>query len=40
MLYKTMPITIEYSQNFASVVKQSDEIVNNIFDYIITTIFI
>lgn len=33
MLYKTMPITIEYSQNFASVVKQSDEIVNNIFDY-------
>lgn len=32
-LYKTMPITIEYSQNFASVVKQSSEIVNNVFDY-------
>jgi len=32
-LYKTLPVTIEYSQSFASVVKQSNEIVNNIFDY-------
>lgn len=32
-LYKTLPVTIEYSQNFASVVKQSEDIINSIFDY-------
>ena len=32
-LYKTLPVTIGYSQNFANVVKQSKEIINEIFDY-------
>ncbi len=32
-LYKTLPVTLEYSQNFANVVKQSPEIVNDIYDY-------
>ena len=32
-LYKTLPVTIGYSQNFANVVKQSNDIVNEIFDY-------
>lgn len=32
-LYKVMPVTIGYSQNFAHVVKQSKEIVDEIFDY-------
>ena len=32
-LYKTMPVTIGYSQNFANVVKQSKEITNSIYDY-------
>lgn len=32
-LYKTLPVTIEYSQNFANVVKQSNEIVDEVFDY-------
>ena len=32
-LYKTLPVTIGYSQNFANVVKQSREIVNNVYDY-------
>ncbi|MCG3165547.1 MAG: hypothetical protein POELPBGB_01315 [Bacteroidia bacterium] len=32
-LHKTLPVTIGYSQNFASVVKQSKEIINDIYDY-------
>lgn len=32
-LYKTLPATIVYSQNFANVVKQNPEIVNEIYDY-------
>lgn len=32
-LYKTLPVTIGYSQNFANVVKQSKEIVNEVYDY-------
>ena len=32
-LYKTLPVTIGYSQNFANVVKQTNEIVNEIYDY-------
>lgn len=32
-LYKTLPVTLGYSQNFANVVKQSKEIVNDIYDY-------
>jgi hypothetical protein len=32
-LYKTLPVTIGYSQNFANVVKQATEIINEIFDY-------
>jgi hypothetical protein len=32
-LHKTMPVTIGYSQNFANVVKQSKEIVNDVYDY-------
>lgn len=32
-LYKTLPVTIGYSQNFANVVKQTKEIVNEIYDY-------
>ncbi len=33
MLYKTLPVTIGYSQRFANVVKQSHEIIDEIFDY-------
>jgi hypothetical protein len=32
-LYKTMPATLVYSQIFANVVKQSPDIVNDIYDY-------
>jgi len=32
-LYKTMPTTLVYSQVFADVVKQSPDIVNDIYDY-------
>lgn len=32
-LHKVMPVTIGYSHNFANVVKQSKEIVNEVFDY-------
>lgn len=32
-LHKTLPVTIGYSQNFANVVKQSKEIVNEVYDY-------
>lgn len=32
-LYKTMPVTIGYSKVFAEVVKQTPEIVNNVYDY-------
>jgi len=32
-LYKTMPVTIGYSQQFADVVKQTAEIVNEVYDY-------
>lgn len=32
-LYKTMPVTIGYSKVFAQVVKQTPEIVNNVYDY-------
>jgi len=32
-LYKTLPVTLVYSQVFAEVVKQSPEIVNNVYDY-------
>lgn len=32
-LYKTLPVTIGYSQNFANVVKQSKEIINEVYDY-------
>jgi hypothetical protein len=32
-LHKTLPVTIGYSQNFANVVKQSNEVVNSVFDY-------
>lgn len=32
-LHKTMPVTIGYSQNFANVVKQSRQIINEIYDY-------
>ncbi len=32
-LYKTMPATLVYSQVFANVVKQSSDIVNDIYDY-------
>lgn len=32
-LYKTLPVTIGYSQNFANVVKQSSEIIDEIYDY-------
>lgn len=32
-LYKTMPVTIGYSQQFANVVKQTAEIVNEVYDY-------
>jgi hypothetical protein len=32
-LYKTLPVTLVYSQVFAEVVKQSPEIVNDIYDY-------
>ena len=32
-LYKTIPVTLGYSQIFADVVKQSSEIVNATYDY-------
>jgi len=32
-LYKTLPVTIGYSKNFADVVKQTNEIVNEVYDY-------
>jgi hypothetical protein len=32
-LYKTLPVTIGYSKVFAEVVKQTPEIVNNVYDY-------
>jgi len=32
-LHKTLPVTIGYSQNFANVVKQSKDIVNDVYDY-------
>lgn len=32
-LYKTLPVTLVYSQVFAEVVKQSPNIVNNVYDY-------
>jgi hypothetical protein len=32
-LYKTLPVTIGYSQRFANVVKQSHKIVNTTYDY-------
>lgn len=32
-LYKTLPVTIGYSQVFANVIKQSPNIVNDIYDY-------
>ena len=32
-LYKTLPITLVYSQLFADVVKQSPTIVNDVYDY-------
>lgn len=32
-LYKTLPVTIGYSQNFANIVKQSKEIINAVYDY-------
>jgi hypothetical protein len=32
-LYKTLPVTLVYSQVFAEVVKQSPDIVNDIYDY-------
>lgn len=32
-LYKTLPVTIGYSQNFANVVKQTSDIVDEVFDY-------
>ncbi len=32
-LYKTMPVTLGYSQKFADVVKQAPDIVNEIYDY-------
>jgi hypothetical protein len=32
-LHKTLPVTIGYSQNFANVVKQSKDIINDIYDY-------
>ncbi len=32
-LYKTLPVTLGYSQIFAEVVKQTPEIVNNVYDY-------
>lgn len=32
-LYKTMPVTLVYSQIFANVVKQTSDIINDIYDY-------
>lgn len=32
-LYKTLPVTLVYSQVFAEVVKQSPDIVNDVYDY-------
>jgi len=32
-LHKVLPVTLGYSHNFAKVVKQSKEIVNEIYDY-------
>jgi hypothetical protein len=32
-LYKTLPVTIGYSQVFANVIKQSPDIVNDVYDY-------
>jgi hypothetical protein len=32
-LYKTLPVTLVYSQVFAEVVKQSAGIVNDVYDY-------
>jgi len=32
-LYKTLPVTLVYSQVFANVVKQSPDIVNDVYDY-------
>lgn len=32
-LYKTMPVTLVYSQVFANVVKQTSDIINDIYDY-------
>ena len=32
-LYKTLPVTLVYSQIFADVVKQAPDLVNNIYDY-------
>jgi len=32
-LYKTMPVTIGYSHIFAEVVKQTADIVNEVYDY-------
>jgi hypothetical protein len=32
-LYKTLPVTLVYSQIFANVIKQTSEIINDIYDY-------
>ncbi|MBE0541712.1 MAG: nuclease PIN [Verrucomicrobia bacterium] len=32
-LYKTLPVTLVYSQIFANVIKQTSEIVNDVYDY-------
>ena len=32
-LYKTLPVTLVYSQIFANVIKQSPQITNDIYDY-------
>jgi hypothetical protein len=32
-LYKTLPVTLVYSQIFANVVKQSPDIVDEVYDY-------
>ncbi len=32
-LHKTLPVTLDYSQKFANVVKQNPEIVNDVYDY-------
>ena len=32
-LYKTLPVTLVYSQIFANVVKQSPDIIDDVYDY-------